>query len=134
MSVILADTSVWVEMLRKGGTPAVFAFGELLRQGLICTHGLVRAEVLSGALSARDYRRLGEGFSAVTTLADPPNLWDLVGRARYRLARQGFQASIADLVVATVASYHHRKLFTLDQDFGRIRKVLAFELFEPLPQ
>ena len=59
------------------------------------------------------------------------------GRLRARRAlsgttRRGFQVSIADLVVAAVASHHRRELFTLDQDFARIRKVLPLDLYEPM--
>lgn len=132
MSRVLVDTSVWVEMFRSRGSPAVEVLGGLLRDGLVCTHGLIRAEVLSGAKSLRDYKRLEEGFSALIDLSDPPDLWDRVGRARYRLARKGFQAAIADLVVAAAAAYHGRPLYTLDQDFHTIRKAINLDLFQPL--
>lgn len=131
MSRVLVDTSVWVEMFRSTGSPAVDVLGGLLRDGLVCTHGLIRAEILSGARSLRDYKRLEEGFSALIDLPDPPDLWDRVGRARYRLARKGFQVSVADMVVASVAAHHGRPLFTLDHDFQAIRKAMTLDLFRP---
>ncbi len=129
---VLADTSVWVDMFRGGRSPAVEILGELLREGLLCTHGLIRAEILSGTKSLRDYRRLEEGLSALDELSDPPGLWDRVAWTRYRLARQGIQAGVADLVVAVSASHHGALLLTLDRAFQRIRRVLPLELVETL--
>lgn len=130
MSRILVDSSVWVEMFRKEDSPAVAALRKFLQDGLVCINGLIRAEILSGATSLRDYRRLEDGLSALTPLPDPPELWDLVAKARYRLARRGFQASIADLIIAISASYYGKALFTLDHSFSRIKAVLPFELIE----
>jgi len=45
----LVDTSAWIELLREGGTPAALELGRLLGAGLVCTSGLILAEVLSGA-------------------------------------------------------------------------------------
>ena len=131
VSRVLADTSVWVEMFRGRDTPAIRKLGQLLLDGLVCTNGLVRAEILSGARSKGDYRKLEETLSALTLLEDPPELWDTVARTRYLLARKGIQAAIADLVVAACAAHHRKILFTLDHAFPRIRSVLRFELFSP---
>lgn len=129
MSRVLVDTSVWIEMLQRGETPAAAALGGLLDKGLACTHGLIRAEILSGARSDRDYRALRLGLSALPDAPDPPQPWERVALARYRLARQGFQASLADLLVAATASYHGLAVFTLDAAFSRIRSVMPLELF-----
>lgn len=128
MSRVLVDTSVWIEMFRKGDSPAIEALGELLRQGFVCTNGLIRAEILSGAKSKADYRRLQEHLSALPLLPDPPALWETIAETRYRLARKGFQAGIADMVVAATASYHRKALLTLDQAFSHIQRALRFEL------
>ena len=82
MSRVLVDSSVWIELFRSTSSPAVDALGLLLRDGLVCTHGLIRAELLSGTKSLGDYRRLNEGLSALDDLPDPPDLWDRVALAR----------------------------------------------------
>ncbi|MBI4669281.1 MAG: PIN domain-containing protein [Elusimicrobia bacterium] len=119
MAQVLVDTSVWIDMFRDGGSCPSQALGKLLGHNLACINGLIRAEILSGARSQSEYRR-----------RDPPCLWDEVALARYRLARRGFQESIADLIVATTAVYHKKSLFTLDGAFRRIRSVLPIELLE----
>jgi predicted nucleic acid-binding protein len=130
MSQILVDTSVWVEMFRKGRSRPVEVLGNLLKDGLVCVHGLVRAEVLSGADSRARYSELEDLFSAVPVLPDPPDLWDRVGRARFLLARRGFQAAVADVIVAVAADHHNKTLFTLDKGFQRLREVVPVRLLE----
>ncbi len=130
MSQVLVDTSVWIDMFRKGESAASQTLGQLLSLGLVCTHGIIRAEILSGTRSKIEYQKLADYLSALTLLQDPPELWDNVALARYRLARGGFQASIADLVVAASASYHAKAVFTLDQSFRKFKKVLSFELLD----
>jgi predicted nucleic acid-binding protein len=133
MSRVLVDTSVWIEMFRRGAaSPEIEALRGLLQGGLACTIGLVRAEVLSGAKSERDFQFLKRSLAAVELLSDPDGLWEQVGSARYRLARRGFQAGIADLVVAVCAWSRHAALFTLDRAFDRIQGVLPFRRYEPM--
>lgn len=129
MSRILADSSVWVEMFRKADSPEIQALGRLAQEGLICTNGLVRAEILSGARTPKEYERLKDLFSALTLLSDPPDLWDRIAKARYRLARKGFQAGIADLIVGVSAAYHHKTLWTFDKAFLPMKGILGFELY-----
>lgn len=130
MSQVLADTSVWVELLRAGNSPSAKMLVRLLQEGLVCIHGLVRAELLSGTRTPSEYRELDDSLSALELLPDPPDLWDRVARARFHLARKGHQAAIADLVVAVAASYNGRTLFTLDRDFLNIQTVLKFDLLK----
>jgi predicted nucleic acid-binding protein len=134
MSRVLVDTSVWVELFRKGRSRPVELLGQLLKDGLVCVNGLVRAEVLSGADSRTRYGELEDLFSAVPVLADPPDLWDRVGHARFLLARRGYQAAVADLVVAVSADHHDKDLFTLDKGFQRLREVVPFRLLELSPR
>lgn len=131
MSRVLVDSSVWIRMFRTGDAfPEARALGGLLRGGLACTNGLIRAEILSGARSRAQYRRLANLFEAVPNLDDPPDLWDRIASARFKLAREGFQASIADLVIAVSAGHHRKALFTLDGAFRTIRSAVPFELLD----
>ncbi len=129
MSRILVDSSVWVEMFRRAESPDIQALGRLSQEGLICTNGLIRAEILSGTRSQKEYERLKDLFSALTLLQDTPDLWDRIAKARYRLARKGFQAGIADLIVGVSAAHYRKTLWTFDKAFLPMKAVLGFELF-----
>lgn len=125
LSSVLVDTSAWLDYFRGKG-PAEAIVDRLLRAGDLCTHGLIKAEVLSGARNEKEFHRLAEGLDALPLLSDPPNLWDLVGQARYQLARKGHQCAIADLVIAVNAHFFGKYLYSLDSDFRRIQTVIPF--------
>ncbi len=128
MSGVLIDTSVWIELLRRGGGASPLE--GFLRDGLACTNGLIKAEILSGAASDAELRELETGLSALVFLPDPPGMWERIAQARYRLARRGWQAGIADLIVADSACRHDKALATLDRDFVRIGSVMPLRLLE----
>ena len=132
MSLVLADSSVWIELLRRGRSSVADDLRGLLKNKLICTHGVVRAELLTGAVSDEDFKGMEIGLLALPHLEDPPEVWAKVSWARYRLARKGHRATMSDLLLAVAASHHRRPLFTLDAAFERIRTVLPFELYKPL--
>lgn len=121
------DTSVWLDYFRGKGLDA--KVDQLIREGLVCTHGLIKAEVLSGAQNEKEFHRLADGFDALPLLIDPTNLWERVGRARYQLARKGYQCAVADLVIAVNAHSHEKFLFSLDSDFQRIHTIVPFRVF-----
>lgn len=129
MSRVLVDSSVWIGMFREGdAAPETRFLGRLLREGLACTNGLIRAELLSGVRSKVQCRRLEKLLGAVANLEDPPGQWDRIAEARFQLAQGGFQASVADLLVAVSARHHRKALLTLDRAFQTIQTAVRFEL------
>ncbi|MBI3299708.1 MAG: PIN domain-containing protein [Elusimicrobia bacterium] len=128
MRQVLVDTSVWVDFLRRGDTPEVGLLVKLIDKKLVRMTGLVQAEILSGAVSPRQFAALRDYLSAFDSLPDPPDLWPRVGAVRFRLARRGFQASIADIVIGVVAHCYRASLFTKDAHFASIAKVLPLRL------
>lgn len=132
MSRVLVDTSIWVDYFRKGDScPDTPLLGRLLKDGLVCVNGLIRAELLSGTASRREFDALETGLSALTFLDDPPGQWEEVAQARFRLARKGFSASIADLLVAVCAARHQKALWTRDRAFEKIRGAVDFKALTP---
>lgn len=134
MRQVLVDTSVWVDFLRRGDTTEVVQLIELIDMKLVRMTGIVQAEILSGAASAREFSTLQDYLSAFDALPDPPDLWPRVADLRFRLARRGFQASIADLVIGVVAHCHQASLFTKDAHFASIAKVLPLRLIKTRPR
>ena len=128
LSRVLVDTSAWLDYFQGKG-PAEVLVDRLLREGDLCTHGIIKAEVLSGARNAKEFDRLAEGLNALPLLNDPSNLWDQVCRARYQLARKGYQCAIADLVIAVNVHFYGKYLYSLDSDFHRIHSVIPFQFY-----
>lgn len=127
MSDVLVDSSAWIDFFR-GERASVSRVDPLLSDGRASICGPVLAEVTSGARTLAVFNELRARLRGLNQLSDPPDLWDRVAEARFRLARQGVQAHIADLTIAVTASAHGHVLLTRDKDFRAIAKTIAFDL------
>ncbi len=65
MSCILVDSSIWIEFFRRPDSSVSLVLDHLLAHRLVCTTGLIKAEVVPGARSPRDFRRLSSLFDAL---------------------------------------------------------------------
>jgi len=127
VSDVLVDTSAWVAFLR-GEKNAVARLDPLISEDRVSIAGPVYAEVLSGAPTLAAYQRLRVTLDALEWLAGPADLWERVAHARFTLARQGIQATLADLLIAVTASHAGHSLLTRDRDFLRIRQVVPLDV------
>ena len=127
-SLILADTSVWIDFFRSAKSDHSQKLADYLEQDRVCIVQVIRAEILSGSKTEMEYEKIKEGLSALPLLDDFPGFWDAIARARFRLARKGFQASIPDLMIAVSAGHYGCGLFTLDKEFRQISTVVPFQL------
>ena len=124
MSLVLADTSVWIDFLNTSGSEEAEKLAALLDEDKVCILPMIRAEVLSGARTEREFQDLKEKLSALPSLEEPEDLWDNAAWARFRLARRGIASSLLDIVIALNASRHHCPLLTRDKEFRQIAHVL----------
>jgi len=131
VSDILVDTSVWLEFFRVKDSPYGEALDRLLEEERVCTANLVKAEIIPGARTPRQFRELKEYFNALPLAREPASLWEDITEAQFRLKRGGINGiSIPDLIIAVVAKANGKALFTKDSDFRRIHRVLPLELIE----
>jgi predicted nucleic acid-binding protein len=126
--LVLVDTSVWIDFLKKGRTPDGGRLETLIKTDSACLTPLIRAEILSGARNEKDYQTLSSTLSAVKMLTEPKDLWDRIARIRYTLARRGFQVSVPDLSIALYAEFHRCPVFTTDKAFKTIAKVVSIKM------
>jgi len=132
MSFALVDTSVWIDFFR-GDRRAVDRLDPLLAAGEAALCGPVLAEVLSGAPSYAEWKRLERLLGALDWLPLPLDVWRRAADARFALARRGTQAALVDLLVALAAVEADAALLTRDRDFERIAEVLPLRLDLLLP-
>ena len=95
----------------------------LLRKTAVC--GVVRAELLHGAVSAKD-------FANITTMLeafDEFNLeipdWQILGDNLYNLRKKGISVPFSDAIIATIALKHGIPIWTGDRHFLLIQSVLT---------
>jgi predicted nucleic acid-binding protein len=132
MSRILIDSSIWIEFFRRPESPVSLVLDHLLAHRLVCTTGLIKAEVVPGARSPRDFRRLRSLFDALPLAPERDGFWSHLIRFRRRLQTKGIIGiGIPDLIIATVAIQNRKLVFTADEDFLRMIPHLPVQLFIP---
>lgn len=131
MSDILVDTSVWLEFFRVQDSPYGEALDQLLEEERVCTSDLIKAEIIPGARTPKQFRELKEYFDALPLAREPASLWEEIIDVQFRLKRRGINGiSIPDLIIAVVASANDKVVFTKDSDFRLIQRGLPVTLLE----
>jgi predicted nucleic acid-binding protein len=128
---VLADTSVWVQYLRRGRAGKAARLDDLLAQGEVVVCGPVVAELVAGTPPAR--RAELTALLHALPWADLGRAdWAKVGEVAARLREQGITTALTDVEIAVAAARVHAELWTHDSDLTRIAKVLdSLSLFAP---
>ena len=118
--MILIDTSIIIGFLRHPDekTAQIFATENIA----IC--GVVKAELLHGAHSLEDCKRILSALSDFPCLDMQPSDWEFLGRNLYRLRSHGLTLPFQDAVIATLAIVHQASIWTNDKHFSRIKSLL----------
>jgi predicted nucleic acid-binding protein len=94
---------------------------------------IVVAELISGASSPNDARKLGDLLRELDLVETPREHWVRVGDLRRRLRGRGVSVSIPDVHVAQCALDVGGALLSTDAVFGRIARRTALRL-APVPR
>jgi hypothetical protein len=127
LSPVLVDTSAWIDFFR-GDRRAVARVDPLLAEGEAAVCGPTFAEVVSGAPTPGEMRRLQILLGALEWLEPPDGVWERVATARFALARAGTQAALVDLLIALTAASSGATLLTRDRGFLRIQAQVPLQL------
>lgn len=129
--MVLVDSSVWIEALRRQGDLGV----KLAVEGLLeeyeaqwCTP--VRLEVLGGA-RPEERERLGRHFATIPYRACDEADWDRAVTLAWRLRDRGLSVPWLDVVVAALALHDDVRLYSLNAHFGRIAEIAGLRLYRP---
>ena len=90
---------------------------------VIC--GIVRAELLHGALSEKDYARITTMLEAFDEKVMEPTDWQLLGSNLYKLRRSGLTVPLSDAIIATLSIKYDVPVWTKDRHFPLIGNVLS---------
>ncbi len=128
---VIADTSIWVEYLRRGKESEAARLDDLLVAGDVVACGPVVAELLAGA-KPLDRARLWLLMTGLPWADLGPVQWQSVGETAARLRERGEAVALSDIEIAVAAVDSSSRLWTRDSDFKRVRDVLpALQFFEP---
>jgi predicted nucleic acid-binding protein len=118
--VILVDTSIWVEMFRRGRFKAQLA--TLIGNDQLCTHPFVVAELACGSLPDRQQTLLEfDKLTALPTIRTADVQYMLESRG---LFAKGIGFIDAQLVASCIAA-HGTQIWTIDGPLGRVAESLG---------
>jgi predicted nucleic acid-binding protein len=126
LSLVLVDTSIWIELLRQGGPrPSDL---DLIR---IVTCGPVVQEVFQGLRESAEARMFMDAFDAFTCLADPlPKNMFAKAATIYRSGRRrGLTIrSTVDCLIAAIAIEYEVPVWHRDRDFDAIARYTDLQI------
>jgi hypothetical protein len=118
--MILVDTSIWVEMFRKGRFKAELA--KLIGNDQLCTHPFVLAELACGYLPHREQTLLElEKLNALPTIR--------TADVRYMIEARGLFSKdigfIGAQLIASCITTHGTQIWTIDAPLGGVAESLG---------
>lgn len=136
-SVVLVDTSVWIEIFRDKHGSSTQALKHFIADDVYTLTRFNQLELLQGAKDAYEWRRLDEYLQTQYYLETSPDTWREAARIYFDLRKRGITvASPIDCCIAQLAIENHAVLLHKDNDFLKIAKVrpLRQSYFKPLSE
>ncbi len=131
MTMVLVDSSAWIEGLRRRGNLEVkLALEALLDAYAIILCSPVRLEVLGGARTS-DRNRLSYYFSIIPYRACEADDWERAVALAWQLRDQGITVPWMDVLIAAIALHDGTRVYAVDEHFMAISKVTGLPLYEP---
>ncbi len=129
--MVLVDSSVWIEALRRSGLLEVKVGLEgLLEEYQAQWCAPVRLEVLGGA-RASERKLLGEYFSVIPYRACSHEDWERGVALAWRIRDKGLSVPWLDVLIASMALHDGVRLYAIDAHFSKISQLTGLLLYEP---
>lgn len=125
MSAVVVDSSIWIEFFRGRELPAL---EEALLEGRVLVPPIVVAELVSGATSRGDSKKVADLVHDLELVETPRAHWIRVGELRRRLLGRGLSVSTPDAHVAQCALDVRGVLLSSDAVFRRIGRLTELRL------
>jgi predicted nucleic acid-binding protein len=120
--VILADTSVWIDVQRKPGGTTATAFHALIDSDDLLLAWPVRCELLAG-VAPRHRTAFMKALSALPVVVPSDDTWHVVQEWIPRAADRGHRFGLTDLLVAALAHEVDALVWSRDDDFRRMESL-----------
>jgi predicted nucleic acid-binding protein len=97
----------------------------LLKEDAVITTGMIRLEILAGARTEKEYRRLKSRFDALESIETDDDLWRNAREHGFKLRRKGLTLPSTDVLIATCALQAGAILLHADAHFDLMEKPLG---------
>lgn len=130
--MVLVDSSVWIEALRRDGRLDVkIALEALLEEYQAAWCGPVKLEVLGGARPA-DRKKLEAQFECIPYLPMTDAAWDAAKNFAWRLRDRGCTAPWNDILIGALSVQAGCRIYAVDKHFELMVKAESgVRLYQP---
>ena len=130
--MVLVDSSVWIEAIRRDGNINVkLALEGLLEEYEAAWCGPVKLEVLGGA-RVQDRKKLEELFNCIPYFPMADIAWDSAKNLAWRLRDKDCTAPWNDILIATLSVLADCRVYSIDKHFDQMRQSDAgIRLYQP---
>ena len=123
-SLVLVETSCWIEALRKDGRLDVREkVRQLMTDGTAAWCEMILLELWNGARGDREKSHLKQLQEEIPVLPITAEVW----RSSFDLARQcrrlGHTIPVADLLIFSCGRHHRASIESMDADFELLRRL-----------
>lgn len=127
-TLVLIDTSSWIEALRSQGDPQVRTrVADLILQGRAAWCDLVVVELWNGAGGSYEKKKLAELEREIPCLPIDQQVWQMARQLAQQCRKAGKTVPVADLVIVACALVHQAPLDHQDSHFAAILEARASE-------
>lgn len=123
--MILVDTNIIINFWKHPSERMAAVFNT--EYIVLC--GIVKAELLHGARSDKDFKKIMEALSEFPFLEIGNDLWDFLGNVLFRLRKNGLTIPFQDAVLTALALTHNARLWTDDKHFQLVAPLFPDLLF-----
>ena len=127
--MIVVDTSIWIEALRKRKSVEAEVLSELLDADEVLLPVPVKIELLSGT-SKRDREALRSGLAALPVAYPTDDTWRMMDEWTDRMVAAGSPVGVGDLLIAAIAHEAGALVWSRDAAFERLRRLRFVDLYE----
>jgi predicted nucleic acid-binding protein len=134
-SLILVDSSAFIEYYRPSGSPKVQAsIAEAIASERVATNGIVQVEILAFAPNQASYRKLLADFQAFHWLNLGSEEFALATELGFQLRRLGITVPPTDLIIAASAIQAGAVVYHVDAHYDSIAQHSNLQARHLLPK
>jgi len=119
--MILVDTNVIIAFWRSPTEKLKLLFEE----NHIVISGVTRSELLHGAKDNTDFICIEKALNSLEELEVNRKIWSQLGKILFQLRCKGIKVPFQDALIATLAIENNCKLWTYDNHYKLISKVIS---------
>ncbi|MBN2706589.1 MAG: PIN domain-containing protein [Deltaproteobacteria bacterium] len=124
---VLVDTSVWIEYFRNGNNLEKLDF--LIDENIVLINDLILSELVP-------FLRIGKQRKIIELLSHVNKLtlrigWDQISEFQYQCLKSGLNGvGIPDLIIAQNAKQNHSQIYSLDNHFNLLEKIIKIRTYK----